>query len=227
MLHATSGILDLPTSDSLEILQQTNFGGESNQTQGPYMVLDSISEGLRSKTSATDILHISSLLDTAKTSDDFAKWMAVLETVAAQGNQDGFIQLLEELPSDSGNAHLSAKAELIGRVLGRIGSEKSVRAVLSSTNYLNDYQRAACEASVGYVQNISALKPIAEVIDGASDFTPQVALATRMLGQIPSEYSLQSLKNLAGDPNLDLSQIATQALQLLTQNNPGLNNNNQ
>ncbi len=219
-----AGVKNLNAKEILSALDLINFGSPSDSSQGSRFVLEAMAEVLRDKALVKDVIWVGARFEQAATLAEEAKWRVVLGTIGHTGNQAAYIQMLNSLSAEIGDQKQYVKADLIGMVLGRIGSGETVRAILAAANDPDKSRQLAAQSAVGYVQSTEAISAIAEVLDGLEPpSNRQIVLATRMLGHIPSEYSVQSLKNLAADPDPENAHAAAEALSQLIKNNPGLN----
>jgi len=217
-----NGVRRLSAEEIFQVIESVNFSNKGDDAQGAYFVLETIAEILRNKTTKKDVAWVYAKFESATTDSDQSKWFKVLETVAHAGNQAGYIALLDTLPQQVTDEKTAAKAEMVGRILGRIGTTETIQAALAAADDRSEAKQLAVERAVGYVQNTAALPAITEIIEGGKASSHQLEVAMRMLGHIPSEYSVLSLQKLATDSDPQISQIASKALAQLIENNPGL-----
>ncbi len=220
---AESGFKELSSGDMLKVLETVDFGDPAGETQGPAFLLENAAEILRDLAGESDVKWVAQRLRESSSKVEVTKWLKVLDLMSREENQAAYIALLKDLPAGEPGATLEAEAELVGRVLGQIGSEQTVAALLAAAADEQSTKQLAVTASIGHVQDPRAIKPIAELIDGPGNKTHrQVAAAVEMLGYIPSEYSVMSLRNLSSDSDEEIASMAKQSLKLLMSNNPGL-----
>ena len=219
-----AGLGALPPAEVIEVIARLDFGDGTDSSQGRGLLLVSMLEGIRDRCTAEDVAGAAKRLDAAGTPAETAKWLAALDAMATANNAAAYAQLFRDLPdaSDPG-AHLMARAETVGRSLGRAGSADAVRLLLTGADSKSKLQRMAAEAGAGFVQDTQALFAAAEVIDGpAPRNTARMALVVRMLGHIPSEFSVVSLNNIQSDPDPVVADAASESLRLLIRNHPTL-----
>lgn len=220
---ADSGFSGLASVDMLRVLDAVDFGSPVGEFQGPAFLLESAAEVLRDRAGEADVMWVAQRLRESSSDAEIAKWMKTLDLMSCEQNQAAYIELLKNLPEGEPEKTLKAEAELVGRVLGQISSEQAVAALLAAATDERTTKQLAVDSSIGYVQDQRAIKPIAELIDGAGAKTQrQLAVAVGMLGYIPSEYSVMSLRNLSSDSDEEIAGLAKQSLKLLMSNNPGL-----
>ena len=220
---AESEFAGLEPAEMLAVIAEVNFSSSEGNFQGPAFLLDSAAETLRDRASEADVKWVAERICEASTDQEMAKWLKVLDLIGREGNQVAYINLLNDLPVGDPDSRMIAAAQVIGKVLGGIASEESVRSLLAAAADERTTMGIAVDSSIGYVQEQRAIKPISELIDGPGEKRqPQIAAAVGMLGYIPSEYSVMSLRNLSLDPDAEIAKLAKDSLKLLLSNNPGL-----
>lgn len=220
---AESGYSGLEPKEMLRVISAVDFGSSDEDGQVRGFLLDSAAEALRDRASEENVHWVAERLREATLDHEIAKWLKVLELMGHEGNQAAYIALLNDLPEGEPEPKMKAGAQVIGRVLGGIASEESVSALLAAAADVRPTRRLAVDSSIGYVQEQRAIKPIAELIDGPGEKRQaQIIAAVGMLGYIPSEYSVMSLRNLSSDPDAEIANLAKDSLKLLLSNNPGL-----
>jgi HEAT repeat protein len=189
-------------------------------------MLGAIADILRDKSSDEDVFWVDSKLVSSLQINETSKWFKVLQQIGHEGNQQAYIKILNNLPNKTISSRRSrddidfARAGIVGHVLGGISSEKSVRALLALADDDNQLKQYAVESAIGYVQEVSAIPAIDEVINSSKANHRQIVLATEMLGYIASKDSADRLQKLTKNLDEEISQAAKEALHLLMQNNP-------